>query len=71
MGRLEVLVNEAAQMDLAERSGNAERQPQEAGRFERRAQQSLEWLASWVLEYQHGPITLTHKLQRPHRPCAI
>ncbi len=64
-------MDEAAQMDLAESCGNADRQPHEAIRFERRAQQPLEWLAAWVLEFQHGPIALTHKFQRPHRPCTV
>ena len=64
-------MDKAAQMDFAERCGNADRQPHEAVCFERRAQQPLKWFAAWVLEYQHGPIALTHKLQRPHRPCTI
>jgi hypothetical protein len=71
MGRFDVLVDKAVPMDFAERCGNADRQPHESVRFERRAQQPLEWLAARVLEYQHGPIALTHELERPHRPCTI
>ena len=67
----QVLVDEAAQVGVAEGSGDADREAQEAIRLHGRAEQPSERFAAGVLEHQHGPGGFAHKLQRPRRPGAV
>ena len=52
IGRLDVLVDEAALVRLAERRGDADREAQEALRLHRFADEPLERLAARILEQQ-------------------
>ena len=71
VGGLDVLVDEAAPVDIAERRRHADGEAQEASHLHRRAENPVERLAAGVLEHQHGPAMVAHKLQRPHRPGAV
>ena len=71
IGWLDVLVDEAALMELAQSRGNSDRQAQEASYLHGRAEQTVERLAARILEHQHGPTGVAHELQRPHRPCPV
>ena len=68
---LDVLVNEAALMELAQSHGNTNGQAQEASHLDGRAEQPVERLATRILEHQHRPTALAHEVQRPHGPRAI
>jgi hypothetical protein len=71
IGRLDVLVDEAAPMDLCEgrsyRDGEAQKVPHLHGR----AEQPVQRCAVGVLEQQHGPTAVADEPKRPHRPCAV
>jgi len=71
IGRLDVLMDEAAPMRLAESARNADGQAQEASRLQGYADQRAERLTVRILEHQHGPTAVAHELQRPHRPCPV
>ena len=71
VGRLDVLVDEAVPVHLAESAGNADGQMQEASQLQGRPEQPGERLTAWILEHQHGPTALTRELQRPHRPRGV
>ena len=71
IGRLDVLVDETALVQLAERGRDADREAQECSHLHGRAEQPVERLAARVLEHQHGPAALAHELQRPHRPRTV
>ena len=71
IGRLDVLVDEAALVELAERRRDADGEAQEASHFHGRAEQPVERLAARILEHQHGPTAFAHELQRPHRPRPV
>ena len=71
IGWLDVLVDEAALMELAQSRGNSDSQAQEASHLHGRAEQPVERLAARIIEHQHGPTGVAHELQRPHRPCAV
>ena len=71
IGRLDVLVDEAALVELAQSRGDADGQAQEASYLHGRAEQPVERLAARILEHQHGPTGVAHELQRPHRPCPV
>ena len=55
VGRLDVLVDEAALVKLAQSRGNADGEAQEASHLHRCAEQPVERLAAGILEHQHGP----------------
>ena len=44
---------------------------QEGLRRHRLTEQSLQQLATRVLQHQHGPTASAHELQRPHRPRCV
>ena len=71
IGRLDVLVDEAALVRLAQRGGDADREAQEASHLHGRAEQPLERLAARILEHQHRPTAFALKRQRPRRPAAV
>ena len=71
IGRLDVLVDEAALVDLAEGRGDRDGEAQKAPHLHGRAEQSVERLAAGVLEHQHGPTAFAHELERPHRPRPV
>ena len=71
IGRLDVLVDEPALMDLAQRSRDADGEAQEASHLHRRAEQPVERLAARILQHQHGPAAVADELQRSRRPRSV
>jgi len=71
IGRLDVLVDEAALVRLAQRRGDADGEAQEASRLHRRADEPLEWFAAWILEQQRCSTAFADKRERPRRPCGV
>jgi serine/threonine protein kinase len=69
MGRLQVLVDEAASVGLAD--GRGDREAQEAPQLHRRSDDHGERFAAGVLERQHGPTVFADELNRPRHPGAI
>ena len=62
VGRLDVLMDEAALVRLAERRGDTDRQAKEAPGLYRRVEDALERLAAWVLDQEFSPTALLPKL---------
>ena len=71
VGRLDVLVDEAAPMRLAESGSDVNRKAQEAPRVHRRAEKALERLAAWILEQQGSPAPLAHEVERSRSPGRV
>ena len=71
IGRLDVLVDEPALVQLTESVGDVDREAQEAPHLHGLAEQPAERLAARVLEHQHGPTGIAHELQRPRRPRLV
>ena len=71
IGRLDVLVHEAALMDLAQGRGDLDGEAQEASHLHRGAEQPGERLAARIFEHKNGPAALLHELQRLRRPGAV
>ena len=71
IGRLDVLVDEAAPVRLAQRGGDADSEAQEASRFHRRADESRKRLAAGILEQQRRSTALAGERERPCRPCGV
>ena len=71
IGRLDVLVDEAALVKLAHSRGDSDCEAQEAPHVHGRAKQPVERVAVRILEHQHGPTALAHELQWSHRPRAV
>ena len=71
IGRLDVLVDEAALVRLAERVGDADREAQEASRLHRFADKPLERFAARILEQQRRSAAFADKRERPRRPCGV
>src|SRR5277367_5644255 len=71
MGGFDVLVDEAALVGLAQGSGDADREAQEAADLHGRAEQPTERFSAAVLEQQHGPTAFADEFRRPRRPCAV
>src|SRR5262245_1005003 len=68
---LDILVDEAALVKLANRSCNGDRELQEARNVHRRPELPLERFIVRILEHQHGSAGLAHELQRPCRPRRV
>jgi hypothetical protein len=68
IGRLDVLVDEAAPVDLCERRSDRDGEAQKAPHLHGHPEQSVQRLAVGVLEHQHGPTALADELERSHRP---
>ena len=72
IGWLDVLVDQTALVNLAERCGDADRKAQEASHLYGRAEPPVEWLQTVnILEHQHGVTGVVHELQRPQRPRGV
>ena len=72
VGRLEVLVDKIALVQLAHRHGDADGETQEAPDLQGGAEQPLERLETAdVLEHQHRAAAIAHDLQRPDRPRSV
>ena len=71
IGRLDVLVDEAALVRLAQRGDDADGEAQEASRLHRRADQSLERFAARILEQQRRSTAFAAKRERPRRPRGV
>jgi hypothetical protein len=71
IGRLDILVDEAAPMDLREGRGDRYRDAQKARQLHGRAEQSVQRLAVGVLEHQHDPAALADEFKRSRRPRPI
>ena len=71
IGRLDVLVDEAALVRLAQRGGDADGEAQEASRLHRRADQPLERFAARILEQQRCSTAFADQRERPRRPCGV
>ena len=71
IGRLDVLVDEAALVRLAERGDDADGEAQKASHLHRFADQSLERFAARILEQQHRSSAFAPELERPRRPCGV
>ena len=69
--RLDVLVDEAAPMDLRESRGDLDGEAQKAAHFHGRPEQPVQRLALGVLEHQHRPTAFADELQRSHRPRPV
>ena len=68
---LDVFVDEPALMNLAQRRGDHDSQAQEASDLHGPTEQTIERLATQIIEHQHGPTGVAHEGQRPHRPCGV
>ena len=71
IGRFDVLVDEAALVELAQSHGNTNSQAQETSYIHGRAKRPIKRLAARILEHQHGPTAFAHKLQRQQRPRSV
>ena len=71
IGRLDILVDEAALVHLADSCGHADGEAQETPNLHRHAEEPAEQLAAGILEHQNGPTAVSQKLQRPHGPRAV
>ena len=71
IGWLDVLVDEAALVKLAQSRRNRDGQAQEASYLHGLTEQTVERLAARILEHQHGPTGVAHEVQRPRRPCPV
>ena len=71
MGGLQILVHEAARMELAERSGDAHGQRQEAAHRHGSTEQPLERLAARILEDQHAVPVFALERQGSQRPRLV
>ena len=71
IGGLDVLMDEAALVDLAHSPGDADSEAQEASHLHGCAEQPVERLAAGIFEHELAAPALVPKLQRPHRPCTI
>ena len=69
--RLDVLVDEAMPVDLAERCRQADGEAQEARQVERSAEGAIEGLAAIVLKDKRRTPSMASKRQRPDRPLRI
>ena len=69
--RLQVFVDEAALMDLAEGRGDADRELEELQRLHRFAEKPIERLATRILENKHRPIAIVNQSRRPNGPRAV
>jgi len=71
IGGLEVLLDEAAVVGLAQGRGHADGDAQKGAGLDGLAEQPSERLSPGVLEHQHGPTAFAQELERPRRPGAV
>ena len=71
IGRLDVLVDKAALMKLAERRGHTDGQTQEASDLHGCVKLFVERLANRILKHQHGLAGYAHEVERPQCPRAV
>src|SRR5262249_61896165 len=68
VGRLDLLVNEALPVELAERGSETNRTAKERSQFHGPAHESIERLRAGILEQQRGPGLLLREGDRANRP---
>ena len=71
VGRLDVLVDEAPLVELAQRGRQADGHAQERRNLPRLSQEPIERLAAGVLEHEHRPTLATNQRERPSRPVGV
>ena len=71
MGRLDVLVDQAPPVELAQRGREPDGEAQPLRQRQRAAQAARQRLAAWVREHQHGPPLMLRERQRPYGPGGI
>jgi hypothetical protein len=71
MGRLEVLVEQAPPVELAQRGRQPDGEAQPLRQCQRAAQETRQRLAPRILQHQHGPPLVLRERQRPHGPGRI
>jgi hypothetical protein len=71
IGRLDVLVDEAALVELAHRHSDADRKMQKASHVHRRGWPQVERLAAGILKHQCGPTAFADELERSCCPCPV
>ena len=69
--RLDVLVDEAAPVDLCEGRGGSDGEAQKTAHFHGRTQQPVQRLVASVREHQHSPTAFANELERSHRPLPV
>ena len=70
IGGLDVLMDEAAPVHLADGRDDADGEAQETSHLHRRAEETAEQLAAgMILEHQNGLTPVSQKLQRPRGPA--
>src|SRR5262245_60203846 len=63
-------MDEAALVELAQSSGDADREAQKPSQLHGRAKQAVERLAARILEQQDGPVAFVDEFQGAECPCA-
>jgi hypothetical protein len=71
VGGLDVLVDETVLVYPAERSRQSNGETQELSQLHRRSNQSVEWLASGILEHEHGTAVVLCERDRANCPGGI
>jgi hypothetical protein len=71
MGRLEILVDQAPPVQVAQRHREPNGDAQPLRQRHRATQETRERLAPRVGEHEHGPPLVRDERQRPHRPGGI
>src|SRR5262245_30547391 len=71
VGRLDVLVDEAALVELAQSEGDGNGDTQEAFHLHRRIEGLFERIAISIFEHQHGAARVAYELQRTHCPRSV
>ncbi len=69
--RLDVLVDQVSLMDVPERGRERDGDAQELRRFQRMTEQSIERLATGILEHQRRPVVAMCERERPCRPAPV
>jgi len=71
MRRLEVLVDEATLVRLAQGGGDAETEAQEASQLQGRAEQAVERLSAGILKHQRHTAVIVRKRYGSRRPVGV
>ena len=71
MRRLEVLVDEATLVRLAQGGGDAETEAQEASQLQGRAEQAVERLSAGILKHQRHTAAIMRKRDGSRRPVGV
>ena len=71
IGRVDILVDEGAPVDLAHGCGDPDGQLQEAAQLHRPIEKPRERLAAGILDHQHGLSAFAYEFQRPCGPGTV